>query len=380
MRRIRSLDGLRGVAAVIVVIHHSLLVRPALANGYSSNYAAAPPIRSVDWWMIHSPLHLAWAGGEAVLVFFVLSGVVLTLPFIERRSADNDHWNSYYPRRMARLYPPVWGALAFAVLLIVVVRGVSGDNASWWVVDQRGSIGPGRIASDALLVGSPGNVISVLWSLKWEVVFSLVLPGFIVGARVSRNLPGFGVAVVLVGLVVVGAVTQSPELVYLPVFGLGVLLTQHRSAVERTCGRMNGWKWMAFGLGGNVLLLNRWFLTAVPAIDEDLRTPRAVWLTVAPASIGAAMVVVLAWHCRPIVRLLETQSSQWMGHRSYSLYLVHIPIVIAAAAWFSGWSPVSVPVVLIAAMSAALVLHRFVEVPSIRWSRRVGEWAARTAA
>jgi uncharacterized membrane protein len=75
--RVRSLDGLRGVAALIVVVHHALLTSPTLAR---VNYGAVPgSVHGFLWWMTYTPLHLIWAGPEAVFVFFVLSGFVLFL-------------------------------------------------------------------------------------------------------------------------------------------------------------------------------------------------------------------------------------------------------------------------------------------------------------
>ncbi|WP_368259248.1 acyltransferase family protein, partial [Blautia wexlerae] len=73
--RLRSLDGLRGLAAVIVLVHHALLVIPALAAPYYGQTVQP----GLPWLLVHTPLHLLWAGTEAVYLFFILSGLVLTL-------------------------------------------------------------------------------------------------------------------------------------------------------------------------------------------------------------------------------------------------------------------------------------------------------------
>lgn len=107
--RLPALDGLRGVAAVTVLVHHSLLVIPAVASDRAS---AA--------WIVRSPLHLFWAGNEAVYVFFILSGLVLTLPAVRR---GRMRWKPYYPSRLLRLYIPVVASVVLAVVSRSSFRG-----------------------------------------------------------------------------------------------------------------------------------------------------------------------------------------------------------------------------------------------------------------
>lgn len=65
---------------------------------------------SATWWLAFTPVHLVWAGTEAVLVFFVLSGFVLAGPLPQR--ARRDRWATWYASRLVRLYLPVWASLA----------------------------------------------------------------------------------------------------------------------------------------------------------------------------------------------------------------------------------------------------------------------------
>lgn len=104
--RVSSLDGVRGLAAVVVLLHHAIASLGPLGDVYFSRPAPA----GLEW-LVNSPLHLIWAGPEAVYVFFILSGVVLTLPALRRRY----EWKSYYPARLLRLYIPVLAAIAFTL-------------------------------------------------------------------------------------------------------------------------------------------------------------------------------------------------------------------------------------------------------------------------
>lgn len=75
-KRLHELDSLRGIAAFSVMLSHVFLVFPIIWN--TTRPAEA------TWWLklfMYSPLRVAWAGHEAVVFFFVLSGFVLALLF-----------------------------------------------------------------------------------------------------------------------------------------------------------------------------------------------------------------------------------------------------------------------------------------------------------
>ncbi|WP_226360245.1 acyltransferase family protein [Pseudonocardia sp. ICBG1142] len=114
--RVPALDGLRGVASLVVVVNHCLMTDPTLAAVAAGTGRAAPG--TLAWSLAYTPLHLVWAGTEAVLLFF---GFVLT----GSATRDGFGWGSYYAQRLPRLYLPVWAALLVAAgSAAVVARGV----------------------------------------------------------------------------------------------------------------------------------------------------------------------------------------------------------------------------------------------------------------
>jgi len=380
--RNRALDGLRGVAAAIVVVHHLLLVLPGVAALLDpAAPATGPDAGSWAWWLYRTPLRLVWAGPEAVLLFFVLSGFVLTLPLGADRTRRG--WSVYYRRRFLRLYLPVWGSLVLALALALLVPRDVGA-ASWWLSIHRPP-SPAALAHDSVLVFGTSNLNSPLWSLRWEIWFSLLLPA---AWWVLRRTGGRRWPVTVLGLAVVSASTGLPFvadvvppggllsglLTYLPVFGIGVVLARSTDELHRLSDRVlaTARPGAAFGAVAVLAVVAALSPTAAPG-----PVPAVVPFLLRTASLlGVTALVVLASGWPAAARRLTAAPVQWLGSRSFSLYLVHEPLVVAAALLLGGpaalqWGTAAVPV-LVVVLVATEVFHRLVERPAHRLSRRVG--------
>ena len=89
------------------------------------------------------------------------------------------------------------------------------------------------------------------------------------------------------------------------------------------------------------------------------------------AATTLIVILFLAW--QPAIRAATSPAGSWLGARSFSLYLIHEPIVVSTALLLgpahTRWTPlISVPIALVA--SAAF--YAFVEGPSHRLSQRIG--------
>ncbi|HVA99843.1 MAG TPA: acyltransferase [Acidimicrobiales bacterium] len=367
VKRIHSLDGLRGVAALMVLLSHVMLSNPTIGSGPSifATWTSA-------WWLTDTPIHLFWGGSEAVLIFFVLSGVVLSLPLFESGNSQLG-WSGYYPRRIIRLYFPVWGALVFAAILLPVFHHLTLQGGSVWLSHTVRTMRMANIfsfANDAFLLWEPGKVIGVLWTLKAEVGFSLLLPIFFVSAKITRRIPATVAIAALSAAMIVGVIVGSLWILYLPVFGFGVVLAARKEQLKSFCSKLNGFQWTGFGVLAIALLLNRWLLANIPGVHESAGNTSAYEIVL--SAPGAAMIVVLAWHCKIVTGCLNTKIVQWLGSRSYSLYLIHFPILLASAVVLGGWAVTTILATISLSFCAAELFHRFIEVPSIALSHRVG--------
>lgn len=355
--RVTQLDGLRGIAALVVVACHVLSTLPTIGRAVFNDRSEA--LSSEEAWAVFSPLHLLWNGTPAVHVFFVLSGFVLVLPFT--RPGAVHRWAPYYAKRLLRLYLPAWASLALAVALIALIpRSTSPLQSSWadmYVIHPS----LGQIAKDGLLLLNASTINTPLWSLKWEVVFSLLLPVYVLIALRWRRLWLVKLGVALL-LAVVGAVQHVDWLTYLPIFVIGAVLGVER---ERIRDLTRSWPrpvWVPVAAAGLLLANAEWFSRERPILGVE-----------ALVTLGATLIVLVFLLCEPAKKLGDTAGAQWLGRVSFSLYLVHLPIILAGVTLLRSVSlPLALAVSVGASFVAAELFHRYVERPSQRLSIAVG--------
>jgi peptidoglycan/LPS O-acetylase OafA/YrhL len=171
--RLAWLDLLRGVAALVVVLHHA-------------TYYFTPRMRAgMGGWF--DP------GLYGVLVFFLVSGYIIPAS-LERHGQVRRFWIS----RIARIYPLLTVACAITVLPFVL--GVRDLRAGLGEYDPMTAV----LAHLTMLqdvLGVP-NVINVLWTLSYEMVFYLLVVALYVTGAHRRSAPvavGLVVAAVLAG-------------------------------------------------------------------------------------------------------------------------------------------------------------------------------------
>lgn len=363
MTRRRELDSLRGLAALSVLMFHALATdSAAFALGFGLGDVPSPVVSVLTY----SPLHIAWVGGEAVFLFFVLSGFVLMRSTMGRAFS----WEAYYTSRMARLYLPV----LFAVLLTWLVYQLVDHNPSPLNGEAVGLVPASYPAAamlyDMTLLGGASEQLGVLWSLQWEVVFSLALPVFIYLAR--RH----ALASCLIGLAVclLGWQHNVPAPSYLPMFLLGVVLAQYWDRLETAFrfldeGRRGSTVWGAVLFVLSITAITSYFMLGRGLSAAGL--PPRVWtLPLVLFGIALLLVVVQVWS--PLRRLLSMRAFTALGMISFSLYLVHRPIVIAFAFHFHLGARAAVAGV-VTSLLVAVPFYWLVERPTHRLSRRVAE-------
>jgi peptidoglycan/LPS O-acetylase OafA/YrhL len=353
--RLSGLDGLRGVAALVVMIYHGTkIVVPTLTGAAETAYNG----------VAESPLKLTFAGTEAVLVFFALSGLVVALPALR----PGFSWRAYFPSRLIRLYLPVWAALLLAAALIVLVPRDPGSvtAGSWLQTGNAHTVSWQGLLREGSLWPASYDIDNVLWSLRWEVVFSLALPLFVLIGRAVRSQPVIAVVATVV-LSTVGRLLDIDALVYLPVFLAGTVLAYVVPGRQGWGAQRGSWFWVAVTAISGALLVASWL--ARPLAAPGSLAGRALWGVSAAGAVG---LVVTAAGSPGAARLLSRAVPAWLGRVSFSLYLVHVP-VLATLAYL--WGERAWPAVLGVGFTASLLLaelfRRLVEGPSHRLAQHV---------
>jgi peptidoglycan/LPS O-acetylase OafA/YrhL len=365
--RLHALDGLRGFAAFLVVLHHVLLIAQPV-----SQPSGAPAVGSVWWWLERTPLKLLTAGHEAVIVFFVLSGVVVVLPAL--RHVDFS-WPGLVVSRVVRLMLPAWAAIVFAsALLLAVPRVPSQVTGGSWIAGQvQSEWNWKRLVVEFSLMGGSVHYDNVLWTLRWEFLFSLLLPGFLVVAVLLRRwwLP---TGLLAVGLGVAGAVGGIDALQYLPVFFLGTLIAVRLRAIEGWSESRRAKRLLAVILPISALVLICSFLLA-PIVPGGTDGAHAL---VGLEALGGVGVVVVAGAATRFRRFLEGRIPQFLGRISFSLYLVHLPVLVTLTWLLGDWNwPVAASIGVPLATLTGWGFFRLVEKPLHKVARSAKRGAGR---
>lgn len=385
-KRLTALDGLRGIAALVVVVYHTL----RLQDGFRAGIFRYEPDDALSTAMTITPLRSIFDGTVAVWIFFVLSGYVLSRRFWQGRRQS---WGRYAVRRAVRLYLPLWGSAVIAVGCLGLRQFFEG--ATDGVIDL-GAVGtsPAKVLTNLGLFGlTDAPVNAVWWSMRWEVWFSALLPLALGVLAVTGCGPRrrFSATPALFGLSCIVAVALQPAFIravelplllrdaglYLPMFGVGVALAAFEDRIAgSTWWRRpaRGWLVLVVAL---VLLGMRGPFGALRA-DGTMTVPFAAGAANASALVGAGMIVALFVGWPAGIRALSSRPVEWVGTRSYSLYLVHLPILhVLTAALAMHSAPVwFIALVVVVSVAASAVFYRLVEAPSIRLAARVSRGRA----
>jgi peptidoglycan/LPS O-acetylase OafA/YrhL len=166
-----ELDSLRGLAALIVVLHHLRLLWQSDAEPSSSTCRAFLDL-------------VAPFGAEAVMMFFVLSGFVLSLPAVNGRPQT---YPTFITRRIFRIYVPYLAALAFAVAGAFWLHGGS-FGSEWFSGSWPEPVNWHLVGQHILFLGNydTDQFNPPIWSLVYEMRISLFFPllcGFVLRCK-----------------------------------------------------------------------------------------------------------------------------------------------------------------------------------------------------
>ena len=295
--RVRALDGVRGLAILLVMIHHFTLI----PHGPLADDA------------LHAVSRLGWTGVD---LFFVLSGYLITSILIEYKG-DGKYFSAFYARRVLRILPLYYVVLLLVLVILppfVDVGRVHGSSIWYWL--HASNI---RFA----LFGFNHRNLNIAWSLAIEEQFYLFWPLVVhlvpreKMARASLAVFGFSVAcrfaLELAGAPWITTYVATP--CRLDGLALGGFLASLPAARLQSSGKT------ALRVLAGAALVS----AAVIAVSRSLAMERRFAPTVGFAALAVmwGAVLVLAISTPSVTRAFSSRPLVTLGKYSYALYLFH---------------------------------------------------------
>jgi peptidoglycan/LPS O-acetylase OafA/YrhL len=369
------LDGLRGVAILMVVAFHTLRVNPT--QGLAARLAS----------------YFITAGWMGVPVFFVLSGFLISYPFFKKRAADPQFWyqRGYIWRRVGKILPPFY-------LSIVLFLGLY-----WWQYRD-----PAYFSSAWKWAVGLGNFIQikpnfngVYWSLLVESHYYLVLPllFWLTRGWSVRRTSGILFFIFFAGPLIARQFTWPDGVYVLPdptsplhedvwlkltrfpcqldYFGWGVVF----ASVFVSLGNGEGLRPLSsfgyIGVGFMIVTLIEW---GVWSEQFHLGYHAARWSVEISHFLPAVATMLMLFflfdrHCWG-ARILGCAPLRFTGIVSYEWFLFHQPVVIwfcehspehaHGSVWWYAWKTLA-PMALTFGFS--VLVYRYFSLPILNWVR-----------
>ncbi len=302
--RFHFLDGLRGIASFMILMHHS--VTSAIRGALHS--IGLPVIGD----------YFAWFTQSGVELFFVLSGVVLLRPFLRGHRQFNVL--NYFYRRLKRIFPPYWVALLFSAGVSWYINAYPTwyGKAVWHMFFQWKEV----IKESVIINFDCAYYNLAWWSLGVELLFYVIVPLIIFVFPKQFRLNNTKVVVIISVTFIASVALQlwltafHPEIydyrhlkvniyqfICYPVcFLMGVFLAARDFDRREACVMITS---------GIILVLGSYFY--LPVVNPGY-------------GLIYAGIVILSFMPGAFRQFLGRPLMIWLGERSYSLFLIHFSV------------------------------------------------------
>lgn len=354
MKRLEYLDSLRGLAALYVLVYH-LAKMPPMATGLPG---------FADSFVLF--------GGSGVILFFVISAfcLCLTMPARDVSAADV---TDFYAKRFFRIAPLFYAVIAMTCIRNYLVRDI---------VPPGGDVLANATFTFNLVPGMQDSLVFAGWTIGVEMLFYLVFPVLFLFLRgltakvAALILAGLAFPLLLAGLDHVSTLTGVDRdryalltvVRYLPAFILGMIAFQVVDALRA--------RQAASRIG--VLCLAAGACVFAGTVGGSLTQPASIPVLWESVSFSLMLVGLALWP----VCLVVNRATQFLGRISYSVYLLHGPVILLInrpvfpriealglpqAAVFG----LSLAVTLAVTLVVSWIAYRTVERPGIAFGRRL---------
>ena len=316
---VTALDSLRGLAAMYVVIHHAIQL-----SGLEIDHRGSSSF-------VQGIIHFFSYGRFSVDLFIVLSGFCLMLPVIRNRGNLRGGVKDFFLRRASRILPTYYLSVAFCLALIYTVIGQK-TGQPW---DLALPVNFKDVVTHLLLIHDlfPDSVFKIngsFWSIsvEWRIYFLfpvlLILWNYLGGIKTTSIAVVSSLLLYFVLLKTPGFNSSpiGPSIHYIGLFSMGMLAA---TIV------FNHGKFPPFFKNPNV-----WLSTVIASLLIAFSGYREIYLAgrfwlLYDVAFGLAcmsfLVFVLAFEETWLRKFLNLRCLAFLGFFSYSLYLIHAPIL-----------------------------------------------------
>jgi peptidoglycan/LPS O-acetylase OafA/YrhL len=299
LERLHQIDGLRAVAIILVVFHHSMngpLIALLNMHGY---YLIGEFSRSFF--------------SSGVELFFVISGVVLLRPYLRGEKIFNNR--KYVIRRLQRIWPPY----IVALLISGVVAFIVTSYPTWFSKSIPMRFSLYKWIKQIFIINIGATYNGAWWSLNLEIIFYILIP-LIIPIVLMVNKKKLNMAIMLIILLIMseiahyyikvnrGIIVDTVQLIalfiiYLPCFFSGIILASYN---------------ISYRMG--------YFLSMVGLIYLSIALPLSLSINNAFGLLYFGLVLVSFKEQGITNKILKSNLFVWIGERSYSIFLVHFVI------------------------------------------------------
>lgn len=310
--KISHLEGLRGLAALVVVIAHYL-------QFYYLDSFFTNPNSELELVLSKTPLNLIYNANLSVCIFFVLSGYVLSMRFFKEQKFDI--LQSGAGRRYFRLAIPVFFSVIISYLLLITnsyesFTNLTGDlrydNMSKNFIDMI------KITFFDVFFNYSNTYNTVLWTMTYELFGSFLVFAFLAlfGTMKKRYL------------VYILLFTIFIDSYYLSfIVGMALSDIHHSNKKDR-------FKLLSNKLFTTIVLIFGLYLGSYPYFETKNTIYQILnfnFLTLNYSVfyhiIGALLIIVSIFNSMIITNFLTLSILKYLGKISFSLYLIHFPIL-----------------------------------------------------
>jgi len=364
-----NLTSLRGVAAIVVVIFHCIGMFDAVV-GIDDH--TLPFTLNGGWITFHQIILMLFNGEASVVIFFLISGCVLTIQMDKLLTQSRFSTLIFWQRRILRIYPMAIVGCTIAMIVLTVARHnktvvtlpLSVQNLHYLTTDFTFK---DFIENLAIL---KVNISPPFWSLKVELFFSTAFPIIHALGKKRKNF---------VILLFISVFLMFSEIAPLTIrrallcFVLGMALVRYPKLKPN------------LGLPEvHVFFISLLILMVTQRTLEPLNYNPGMYAL--PEALAAFMIVRMTLFKTINFNTLERPSLRFLGEISYSIYVLHFPIMwiltILIGDFTGGQMIATHPLILGPTLAAATLLtvlpisvltYKWIELPCMIFGRRLDQ-------